>query len=147
MKNSKGEYLFTDNSHKDSIIHGYVNPIGGHMKIGETIYETTRREVEEETGISVISNIQLRGIINVVGFKEMPVVMYVISADVGDDQKAEEKKEGKPVWLKPTDLGKYNVFEDIEKIMVAMDASPTVPFQATSKYKNRKLIKFSVSTN
>jgi len=134
LTNRKGTLLLLQNDHQDSIIHGYVNPPAGHLEIGETISDAVRRETKEEMGIKNLEEIEIKGIVNVFGFKELPVLMFVVSAVVPDSENPEE-------------LGKYKVLEDVEKIIQLSQKTPAGDFfQAVSKFEERKLVSFKVGS-
>jgi ADP-ribose pyrophosphatase YjhB (NUDIX family) len=145
LRNAEGKYLFMLNNHPDSIIHGYINPGGGHVEPGETISQAVRREVKEETGITKLKNIQVKGVINVVGFKEKTVLMFIVSADVVPGQKARTRDEGEPVWVDIHKLDGYKVLADVALITkLVEDTPPGKIFQASSLFKDRKLVSFTV---
>lgn len=146
LKNSEGKYLFMNNTQKDSIIYGYVNPLAGHIEPGETIEETVIREVAEETGINKVENIKLRGVVNVLGFKDNPVLLFITEAFVPDNENPTKKDEGEPIWVDLDNLKGYKVFEDVEKLADAMkQTSDNAIFHATTRFENKKLIDFRLS--
>ena len=144
LTNRKGMLLLLQNNHEDSIIHGYVNPPAGHLEIGETIIDAARRETKEEMGVE-LEEIEIKGFVNVFGFKELPVLMFVVSAKVPDGENPTDHGEGTPIWVEPKELGKYKVLEDVEKIIKLSQATPVGSFfQVVSKFEDRKLVSFKV---
>lgn len=134
------------NNQADSIIFGYLNPPAGHIEIGETINETVLREVAEEMGIAKLEEIEVKGIVNVSGFKELPIMMFVVSAVVPETENVSDKGEGAPVWVKSEDLKKHKILEDVQKIINLCEITPPGKlFQVVSKFENKNLISFKVS--
>lgn len=143
LKNSLDKYLFMHNTQKGSIIKGYVNPPAGHVEKGETLIETVRREVEEETGITNTKKIRLKGVISVVGFSKNPVLLLVVVADVPEDQIPKKKKEGEPVWISFDDLVDYKMLKDVEWIIDLLQSTPDGEvFHAKSKFKDKEMVSF-----
>ncbi len=145
LKNSKGELLLLQNDVPGSTIEGYLNPPAGHLEPSESITTAALRETAEETGITKLTNIRIKGVINVFGFKPLPVVMFIISGKVPLSQKTYKMDEGTPVWVKITDLPKYKVLEDVEKIIKLADQTPQGNiFQVVSTFAHRKLKSFKI---
>lgn len=145
LRNNNGDLLLLKNDHKESIIFGYVNPPAGHLEMGETILDVVPREAKEEMGINRLEDIQLKGVVNVEGFKELPILMFVVSAMVPKIEKPIRKSEGTPIWVNPKELGKYKVLEDVKKIIEVANKTPVGRiFQAVSKFEDKKLVYFQV---
>ena len=143
LKNSKGEYLFLKHK-KGSLIEGYSNPPTGHLEPGETVIEAVRREVFEETGIEKLENIEVKGMASVLGFKDNPFLVLIVTADVSDDQIAIEKDEGEPFWTKAELINKHNVLADVEKYVSLINSKREKLFYVMSIFENKKLISFKV---
>lgn len=143
LTNTAGDYLLLENNHKDSIILGFVNPPAGHLEAGETITEAVKREAFEEMGIKDLQDILIKGIVNVHGFKEKEVLMFVVKAVVLGSEKIEDKGEGTPVWVKPSELSKKKILEDVKKILNLVEATPSgQTFEVVTEFKDKKLISF-----
>ncbi|MBI2356969.1 NUDIX domain-containing protein [Candidatus Dojkabacteria bacterium] len=145
LRNNKGEYLFLMNDHEDSIIKGYVNPPGGHIEPGEGFQETVKREVLEEMSVKNLVNIQLKGTINVTGFKENPIMMFIVTADVPESEKPVTQNEGTPVWVDLNDTAKYKMFEDVKLIAGAISKTQKGTFSGKSTFKDKKFVSFEVA--
>lgn len=145
LRNSKGDLLMTQNDHADSIIFGYINPPGGHLEVGETVIDAATREAEEEMGVKNLMDIEVKGIINVSGFKDLPVLMFVVTAEVPDSEIPAKHEEGTPIWVNIDTLKSHKVLEDVEKIITLVQKTPPGKmFHVVSKFENRKLISFNV---
>ena len=148
LSNRRGKFLLLQNDHQDSIIRGYLNPPAGHLEIGETVTDAVKREVEEEMGVENLEEIEVRGFVNVFGFKELPVFMFVVSAKVPEDEIPTDHGEGTPVWVSLEKLNEYKVLEDVEKLILLSQETPVGKlFQVVSRFENRKLVSFKVSYN
>lgn len=146
LLNNKDEILMLQHNKNDSLIYGYVNPPAGHVEPKETFSQTVIREVKEETGITKLKNITLKGIISVYGFKDHPVLMFVVSAKIPNKQIPLEKNEGKPIFVKKKDLAKYKILKDVKTIIdLTLKTKKGKVFEAVSQFKNKKLISFKVT--
>lgn len=147
LRNGTGKLLFMRNDHKESIIYGYVNPPAGHLEIGENVNDAVRRELEEETGLQEVSDIQVRGLVNVRGFKELPVFMIIVSGLVTDKNEPVAKGEGTAVWLSIKEVQEQKVLEDVQRIIDLEQSTPKDQvFQIATKFENRKLVAFIVGS-
>jgi 8-oxo-dGTP diphosphatase len=146
LKNEKGEYLFMNNNHKDSIIFGYINPPAGHIEPGESFQETVKREAMEEIGITDIKNIQLRGSANVVGFKNNPILMLIVTGEVSSNTKLETKEEGEPVWVGKNEYSRYKMLRDIKQFVDLLENEKEGShFSVTSKFELKELVEFTIN--
>ena len=85
---------------------------GGHIEPGESLIESTIREIKEETGLT-IRNLKLCGIkdwINEDGSRGM-VICYKTSDYEGERKDSEE---GQVFWIHPKDLKNRNLVPDME---------------------------------
>lgn len=145
LSNSKGEYLMLQNDVPGSTVEGFLNPPAGHLEPGETITQAAIRETAEETGVKKLTNICIKGVINVYGFKDIPVLMFIVSATVPPSHHVVKMDEGTPVWVKIKDLKNFKVLEDVKKIINLADKTPTGNmFQVVSSFDHRKLTSFKV---
>jgi len=87
---------------------------GGHMEDGESIVESTIREIKEETGLT-ISNLEPCGIIN--WYNNETGEKYFIfnyRTDVFSGELLEKTDEGKVFWVDKDDLLKLNLADGLE---------------------------------
>ena len=88
---------------------------GGHMEDGESIVESTIREIKEETGLT-ISNLEPCGIIywyNTETGEKYFVFNY--RTDVFNGELLENTDEGKVFWVDKDDLLKLNLAEGLKE--------------------------------
>ena len=95
---------------------------GGAQELGETLLETARREVSEETGLDVA----VTGLIDVVDFIERDTaggVRYHYSLiDFSAEWRSGEARAGGDVsdvvWLDPEDLTRYEIWSETRRIIL-----------------------------
>ncbi len=104
--------LFLIRNKKDDKVHtqGIYLPIGGHVEFRESIEEAAKREVLEESGITV-HKLDLAGILNVRGQQEEhDMLVYIFSSqDFSGEPVA--GREGDFVWVDKKDLPNINAYE------------------------------------
>jgi len=90
---------------------GRYNGVGGHVEIGEDPLSAARREVLEETGLTVSDQI-LCGVVMVDTGSNPGIGLFVfvgkaINGNLG------ASSEGTPAWLPLDDLGAFQLVEDL----------------------------------
>ena len=87
---------------------------GGHMEDGESIVESTIREIKEETGLT-ISNLEPCGIIYWYNAKTgEKYFVFNYRTDVFSGDLLEKTDEGKVFWVDKDDLLKLNLADGLE---------------------------------
>lgn len=118
-KLTTGTFLLKDNKilflvrkKKNDLIHkqGMYLPIGGHVELGESVEDCAKREVKEESGITV-NSVQLAGINYFRGQKEdSDGIQYVfVSSDF--EGEAVEGNEGSFEWIDMYKLDEINLYD------------------------------------
>ena len=110
------------------------NGIGGHVERGEDIFSAALREIKEETGVPV-TDLRLRGIVNVAPDSEGPgVVLFIFTAQaLSKDVRA--TAEGTPIWVPRDDLADLPLVQDLPLILprvLEMEADAPLFFAHTT---------------
>ena len=101
-------------SHKRVFPNQY-NGVGGHIERDEDPLSSAKREILEETGLTV-SNIKLRAIYNVDAKASTGIILFVFIAQ-SDSREVTANDEGTLYWIPRTDLAQYNLVEDLPIIL------------------------------
>jgi len=118
------------------------NGVGGHVQPDEDVRTAARREIREETGLTV-QDLRLRGVINIpLGAGEPGVLVFVFTASAtGRTLRASD--EGKPEWVPRDDIDQLDLVEDVPILLprvLSMDPYAP-PFFARYTYdENDKLV-------
>ena len=91
---------------------GRYNGIGGHVEIGEDPLSAARREVLEETGLTV-SDQHLCGVVMVDTGDSPGIGLFVFVGEVIEAD-LEASSEGIPAWLPLDGLAAFHLVEDLE---------------------------------
>ena len=105
------------------------NGLGGHVERDEDILTAVVREVHEESGLTV-TNVRLRGVINIDVGEPVGVLLFVFLADTTETDVA-SSPEGRPEWVALDRLHEYDLVEDVAVILpraLEADAKNTVFF-------------------
>ena len=121
------------------------NGIGGHVERNEDISSAAKREVIEETGLT-IDQLRLCGLINVDGNQASGILLFVFTAEspAGEPIASEE---GALEWIPRDQLIHFDLVEDLTTILPrVLDLPPNAPpFFVHYSYddKERLVIRFA----
>jgi 8-oxo-dGTP diphosphatase len=98
------------------------NGVGGHIERDEDPLSSARREILEETGLTV-SDLRLRAIYNVDAGEASGIVLFVFVAYT-DQRQTSANDEGTLHWVPQSEILKYDLVEDIPLILPRILAMP-----------------------
>lgn len=91
------------------------NGVGGHIERDEDPLTSARREIAEETGLTV-RNLTLRAIYNIDAGAASGIILFIFFA-VSDSRKVIENSEGTLHWVNKNELFNLDLVEDIPQIL------------------------------
>lgn len=119
----KGDQVLLQNRVKADW-RGYTLP-GGHIEPGESIVEAVKREMKEETGLTIL-NPELRGV------KQFPIeggryLVFLFRADEFEGELV-SSAEGQMEWIKRKDLAGINTVKDFGELLSVIDSDCLTEF-------------------
>lgn len=129
---------------------GKYNGIGGHVESGETVQQAALREIAEETGLTAIEDLTLRGVINIATEDPHLGIMLFIFTAVSPSEEISGSHEGTPEWVNWQEIDPSLMVADLPVLLPRMlSPSPTAPFFARYWYDedDRLQIDFDNMTN
>ena len=132
----KGNKILVQERHK-SDWPGLTFP-GGHVKKGEDFDKAVKREVKEETGLTIKKAI----LCGIEEFKndncDRNIMLYYKTNEFTG--KLKDFKEGKVFWIDKKDLDKYDLSLDLKriyKVMTSKDLSEIIYYKEKNKWKSK----------
>jgi len=124
---------------------GRYNGVGGHVEIGQDPWSAARREVLEETGLTVVDQ-KLCGIVTV-DTGDSPGIGIFVFVGKSIEGSLEASSEGTPAWLPLDDLAAFQLVEDLEFLIPqALKAySESTVFFAVYAYNSQGELQISVA--
>ena len=124
---------------------GRYNGVGGHVEIGEDPLSAARREVMEETGLTVVDQ-KLCGVVTV-DTGDSPRIGLFVFVGKSIEGSLEASSEGTPAWLPLDDLAAFQLVEDLEFLIPqALNAySKSTVFFAVYAYNSQGELQIAVA--
>jgi len=114
---------------------GKYNGVGGHVERGEDVLSGARREIHEETGLTV-DHLLLRGVINIqTAAPQTGILLFVFTASART-REVRPSPEGTLEWVHRSRVDELPVVEDLPLLLRrALEAGPgSEPFFASYTY-------------
>ncbi len=135
LLHQNGQYLLQDRIKKDW--QGFTLP-GGHVEPGESIVDAVIREMQEETGLTIIKP-------RLCGVKHFPINegRYIVFLFEATEYEGEllSSDEGKMHWIKIEELDKVNLVNDFKDLIDVMLNVNLSEFQYVIEDNKWKIIK------
>jgi 8-oxo-dGTP diphosphatase len=109
------------------IFPNQYNGLGGHLERDEDPLTGAKREILEESGLSV-KNLRLRAIYNVDAGQDTGIILFVYLGDSESREITVETEEGRLEWIPSAKLQDYDLVEDLPLILPRiLEMSETAP--------------------
>lgn len=110
----EGAYLLQDRVKEDW--KGYTLP-GGHIEAGESIVDAVIREMQEETGLTILNP-------RLCGVKQFPIkggryIVFLFRADQYEGELC-SSAEGDMHWIKKEELSNVDLVSDFQELLQVM---------------------------
>src|SRR5215217_5840080 len=91
------------------------NGVGGHIERDEDPLTSARREILEETGLTV-NNLQLRAVYNIDAKASTGIILFVFTAE-SQHREFTANDEGTLHWIPQREVSQYDLVEDLPTIL------------------------------
>lgn len=120
---SEGAYLLQNRVKEDW--KGYTLP-GGHIEAGESIVDAVIREMQEETGLTILNP-------RLCGVKQFPIkggryIVFLFRADQYEGELC-SSAEGDMHWIKKEELSNVDLVSDFQELLQVMSDDSLNEFQ------------------
>ena len=141
-----GKYLMLHRNPNKKIIPDVWMGPGGHIERNEGLFEATRREILEETGLK-IKNMKIKVTGNAyIKDMDMEMFFFFITADHLSGRIRDNPEDGELVWLEPEKILKLdNLLAELKQVLphVLKDNSGIISYKAVYE-KGNKMIDFKL---
>ena len=96
---------------------GLYNGVGGHVEPGETVLDSAIRELREETGLSTITHLDLRGIITIETKRDAPDILVFLYTGQTIAKKVIDSAEGTLHWMNWQEVPPEESVEDLPMLL------------------------------
>ena len=140
LENARGEYLMMHRVKKKADVNKdkWIG-VGGHFEDGESPDECFRREVLEETGLTLTS-FRFRGVVTFLNDDGQGEYMYLFTATDWTGEPDMDCDEGDLEWVPKEKVPGLPVWEG-DKIFLKLLAQDAPPFLLTLEYRNDRLVR------
>lgn len=140
LENARGEYLMLHRVKKKADVNKdkWIG-VGGHFEPGESPDECFRREVLEETGLTLTS-FRFRGVVTFLNDDGQGEYMYLFTAGDWTGELAGDCDEGDLEWVLKEKVPELPIWEG-DKIFLKLLAQDAPPFLLTLEYRDDRLVR------
>jgi 8-oxo-dGTP diphosphatase len=96
---SESHILLIKGTSSKAIYPNLYNGVGGHVERGETISEAALREIREETTLTTIANLRLRGTITINTSSNQTGIILFVFTGTSTTITIRSSPEGEPQWV------------------------------------------------
>ncbi len=134
-----GKYLMLHRNPSKKIMPDVWMGPGGKREFNEGLFEATRREVMEETGLE-IKNLRVKVVGN--GYLkdlDTEVFFHFVMADYAGGEVHQNPEDGELVWLSPEEIGKLdNLLAEIHEVLpeLFLDDGKIISYKAVYEQSN-----------
>ncbi len=116
------------------------NGVGGHVERGEDVLSSAKRELAEETGLSV--DLSLVGTLQVDVEPQMGICVYLFTGEFLEGE-PRPSEEGTLEWLPFDELDQYPLVEDVAVLLAKIRSMKggDPPFSARSFYDDKERLR------
>jgi len=140
LENARGEYLMLHRVKKAADINkGKWIGVGGKFEDGESPDECFRREVLEETGLT-LTQFRFRGVVTFLNDNGQGEYMHLFTADGWTGELTRNCNEGNLAWVPKAQVPNLPSWEG-DQIFLKLLADDHPPFLLTLQYENDRLIR------
>lgn len=141
-----GKYLMLHRGKQKQIMPDIWMAPGGHLEFNEGLFECARREVKEETGLS-IKNLKVKAI-GTAYLKDLnqELFFHFLIADYAGGELIQNPRDGKMMWLTPEEIGKLpTLLAEIQKVLpfIFKDNDEIISYRAVYE-KGNQMTKFQM---
>lgn len=132
------DLLLMKRSPRRRVFPNRYNGVGGHIEKDEHVYAAAKREILEETGLSV-TELTLRGIHNINAGQQSGILLFVFTAISTSRDIAVTHDEGTLHWIPRHHVDSLDLVEDLPYILprVMEMAHGDAPYFAHVRYNER----------
>ncbi|MEI8348462.1 MAG: 8-oxo-dGTP diphosphatase [Pseudomonadota bacterium] len=125
---------------------GKYNGLGGKLQEGETPWECARREVQEESGLTLTKG-RFKGHLLFPHFDPFgrDWLVFVYRGDVFEGELKEGTEEGKPLWVPDHDIGLLNLWEGDHYFLPYIYGHDDTVFDGKFYYKEGHLTAYAIN--
>jgi len=121
-----GDVLLMKRAPHKRVFPNQYNGVGGHIEADEDPLTSARREILEETGLTV-HGVRLRAVYNIYAGAPTGIVLFVFTAR-SDSRAVADCAEGTLHWIPADHISDYDLVEDLPiilpRVLAMEDAAP-----------------------